>query len=756
MSCGSEPQVSSVRADRILGDQPLSPPPPPDEQPTDAWEAPPSYWEAWEFYSDQPIVTVPVEEQEPEAAIHALASQGDGWLAAGSLTAPGDIGTAAVWDIDRDSSFGDATRLPMTADVPSVARDTLVNESGALVVGSQGSGRQSIPTVWRSTADGTWSLTTLPIDLAATYGAIADRVLRLDDGTIVVVGRGDGPFFSKLVLWSSIDDGATWSILLTDTRSFLEPLVATDGRQIALFFRTYPESATGLAGYATGLVALDGGALTWVGGGETDLVPGVRYWPTDLTWDGSQFVMALQVDVGPALATSSDGANYVVTTIDPPGLLPGVPAGAMGLALFEGSVVVLVSQQSMLSMFRWDGVTLTPIDLPPTPSGSLEYLDARPLISSDGERFAYLAADWDRLTLLTGDGEVWASEPVYDFPLHRNSNRLEIRDLVSVSGSELALLAESYSTEPGRFQSDVIGVLWRPNRSSLWEQYGLYLPDLSGTVAVAEWNDSFVIVGYEPRRDRSSLFQLDPNSGEIMLLSRLDGFVGSVVADANYIYARADDQVGGSVLWHSSDGFAWTTVDLGFEPRVMCTDGDIAVVEWMVSDGGTSTMGTARLDGASVTTYSSPFEFETFQVLDEQEQTLRCGVNDFGVLTTMIGFDSVIASQSPHTRLVNWTPPPTSDAELVLPMSAAGAWRSTVMDVEWSGSRWVAVGGGRDVESAWDALMWTSTDGLVWSPPVTVAGGPGNQMANTVTFEGGTMRLGGFDGTTATLWVLPG
>ena len=186
----------------------------------------------------------------------------------------------------------------------------------------------------------------------------------------------------------------------------------------------------------------------------------------------------------------------------------------------------------------------------------------------------------------------------------------------------------------------------------------------------------------------------------------------------------------------------------------MCTNGAIAVVERMVSDGGTSTMGTARLDGASVSTYSSPFEFDTFQVQPEQEQTLRCGVSNVGVITTLIGYDDVIASESPQARLVNWNPPPSSVAELVLPMSGTGAWKSTVMDVQWSGSRWIAVGAGRDVESAWDALMWTSTDGLVWNLPITIAGGPGNQTANVVNIDEGRMRIGGFDGTNAVIWTL--
>jgi hypothetical protein len=51
-------------------------------------------------------------------------------------------------------------------------------------------------------------------------------------------------------------------------------------------------------------------------------------------------------------------------------------------------------------------------------------------------------------------------------------------------------------------------------------------------------------------------------------------------------------------------------------------------------------------------------------------------------------------------------------------------------------------------------LLWRSSDGLVWEPAITRAGGPGKQTANSVIRDG-EMLIGGFDGQQAIIWRLP-
>jgi hypothetical protein len=93
--------------------------------------------------------------------------------------------------------------------------------------------------------------------------------------------------------------------------------------------------------------------------------------------------------------------NYSLTEFMPADLEAGAPAGVAGLAMIDGALVVVVEQPSTLHMFRRDGMNFNAINLPHTPPGELGYLDYRRLSASDGHRFAYLAADWDRLTMLT-------------------------------------------------------------------------------------------------------------------------------------------------------------------------------------------------------------------------------------------------------------------------------------------------------------------------------------------------------------------
>lgn len=710
------------------------------------------------LFLDAPVLLVPHSQQDPETAIHALTATAGGWLAVGSTTNPGQHGAASVWTVAMDGTVGAPTALPTPTTAPSVARSALSDAFGTIVVGMRGSGRESVATAWVQQPGSGWSTIDLPLDLAHTHGAIADRVVRLADGTTVVVGRGNGPFYSDLVLWTSLDNGISWTSMLAG-KSFLEPLVATDGERVAMFVRTYPDPVTRIAGHTAIVFGMQGDALSQLDISLVDLAPGWRYWPMALLWDGTQFVVGLQLNVGPALATSTDGVTYSVTEFRPPELEADTPAGVASLAMIDGSLVVAVEQQSTLFIFRRDGTDFTAVTIPHTPPGSLGYLDYRRLTASDGQRFAYVAADWDGLNLLNWDGQSWTSGPISGLSGYRNSARLEVSDLASAGGSDLALLREAYTESPGRFVGRPAGLLWRPSGSTAWMQFSMPLADLSTPVTITEWRDAFVVVGHDYATHRSTLFRLDPATGEATTMASLEGFVGGIVTDVDHLYARVSDTAAGwsssSSLWQSSDGTTWSEIELDFDPRALCADGTTAVVEWMTSDGGSSTMGTAKLDGDSALSYASPFEFELYQVEPQEDQVMRCAVNSTGVLTTLEGYDRAIADISPQARVITWNEAIISTADLVLPVSPDGAWKSDIRGIVWNGHEWIAVGSGGDVERANDALLWKSVDGLVWEPAITLAGGPGNQTANSVIIRDGEMLIGGFDGQQATIWRLP-
>ena len=361
--------------------------------------------------------------------------------------------------------------------------------------------------------------------------------------------------------------------------------------------------------------------------------------------------------------------------------------------------------------------------------------------------------------MLSWDGTTWISTAVHGLPLFRNSARLEVHTIVSAAGSDLALLRESFTASPGRFDSQPAGLLWRPTGSPTWLQFDMALTDGSTPIAIAEWRDEFVVVGHDYTLNRSTLFLVHPATGVATPLATLEGAAGAIITDAGHLYARvaenAQTAVGDTALWDSADGTTWSEVDIDFAPRALCTDGTTTVVEWMTSDGGSSTMGIARLDGGIALPHGPPYEFDLYEVEPEQEQLLRCGVNSTGLVTTLLGADRTIAEISPQTRVTSWTDVPTNERERILSVSPEGAWKSSIRDITWNGHEWIAVGGGGDIESAWDALLWRSDDGFFWEPAITLAGGPGNQTANSILIRDGEMLIGGFDGQHAVIWRLP-
>jgi hypothetical protein len=765
-SCAVDQSVESIRADSIVEPEwtvaddldVLA------DDTDDGWIAVPEAsdpvtWEPRSIHADAATFSLAGPQPETEFAIHALVGKDEGWLAVGSSTPPGGPGVATAWHLGPDGTFGTPTPLPTIAGLASVARDAFTTGTGAIVVGAQGVGRESVPSVWTTATGAEWTMVPLPIDMADTHGAIADRIVTLVDGTVVVVGRGSGPFFKELIVWTSRDGGASWTTNLLYYEAFLEPTVATDGTTLVLFYQSNPQPDTGLAGHTSLVVGfevdeVEGTKARVRTHADVDLTPGARYWPEDLLWDGTQYVMALQADIEAALAVSPDGITWAVVPLAPDGVGPSSAVSAVALAELDGSLVVAVAQDTTLSVHRWDGTGLTRYDTPAMTTTSLAYLLGRSLFAANASQLAYLAPGWNEVSLLVGDGERWNAQPVVGLPLHRNPSRREVLEIVGVADSELALLATGSTVSDGRFRSNVDGAMWRPAGSDTWSEFS-WLPDGTIPSVVTTWQESFVVAGYDGAFDWSEIHRLDPITGETTWLAGFAGWVDSIVADASYLYARVRDDVGGSALWWSPDGSDWDIVDLDVPPHLLCSDGRIAVAQSMGFDGERSSLSMWLLDGTNAAAMGSAYHFEKYQVMPEEEQTLRCGMSTEGVMTTLQGFDEYIASQSPQSRLVPWDPTPTSYESILRPLSDAGAWYSVVESVQWSGGRWIAVGIGHDVESSQDALMWTSTDGVYWEQPVTVAGGPGNQGAYTVYIDGPTMKIGGFSGTDAMIWTVP-
>jgi hypothetical protein len=66
-----------------------------------------------------------------------------------------------------------------------------------------------------------------------------------------------------------------------------------------------------------------------------------------------------------------------------------------------------------------------------------------------------------------------------------------------------------------------------------------------------------------------------------------------------------------------------------------------------------------------------------------------------------------------------------------------------------------AVGHLSDFEVSMDAVMWRSTDGRSWGQAEVIAGGPGNQIAYSVTARDDEIIVGGLDGQSPAIWQVP-
>lgn len=693
-----------------------------------------------------------------EAAIHALAPAGEGWMAVGSLTRPLAAGAPALWRVAADGTFADPELLPTdTPGQTGVARDVTTIGTTTIVTGYLGAGTNAAAVVWVRDGDGPWGLTQLATDVGVLQGTISDDVLVLGDGTIVVVGRGDGPFHSTLVLWWSTDHGITWDDFLpVGARSFLPPQVATDGTRIAMLLSDVPGD--------DGLAAYDSAVITWTGFGLTleslqyiSPTPGARYWPQSLLWDGTAFVGAFQTSGRPVLATSTDGAIYTAQEMDLPGAPTSLPTAVEGMAMVDGALIVFIEQGVEVSAFRMDGASMTPIELPYVVAGDLSYLEGHELLATDGHRLAYVAANWDTKVFLGWDGAVWMTRNITEVPPHRNLDRIEVREVVQTADSKVALLGESVSESPGSFTPSTAGILWQPPGETTW-----MVPDIAGYIphagAVAAWRDDFVVAGLDVVANTTTLWRLDPRAGEFAEVATIAGRVKDIVGGASGLIARVTGAGAASdstvTLWASTDGSKWTEVPLPGHPAGLCSDGESTVAVWTAAIDDSDTVGVARVDGLIAGPVGSPAELEPYQLATDFRNAGRCGVNSEGVVTVHVGYEGALANHSPVSHSVHWHDDLANPGALVMNITPIGSEEAMVNDIEWTGHDWVAVGFGYDAERSMDALLWRSADGLVWKRGETIAGGPGNQHAWSVLVDGGQLLISGFDVQQGKIWLV--
>ncbi len=706
-----------------------------------------------------PDLAVWPEATETEVAIHALAPATDGWLAVGSVIPPLGTGIASLWHVAADGTFGEPESLgTWNFDQPSVARDVLTVGSTTIVAGYQGAGTDASAVVWVQGGDGLWTYAPLATEPGLLQGTIADEVLALADGTIVVIGRGDGPFHNALVLWWSIDGGTTWNDYVPgNTRAFLPPLAATDGARIAMLLRSVP-NGDGLAAYETAVITWDAAGPTLDSLQFIDPTPGVRYWPQALVWDGAAFVSSFETEGAPAFATSVDGVTYTVQDMDLPGLVTELPVGVEGMVLVDGLLTVFVHQGDDLTAFQRAATGMVPIELPYVVAGHMTYLEGDELFATDGHRVAYLAIRWTSKVFLSWDGSVWAVRDAIEVPSPRNFVRLDLRDVVQAGDSRLGLLNRAVSDEPGVFIGEPSGVVWQPPGETTWMLLDI-VRHIPNPTAVVAWQGAFLIAAVDYESNTTTFWQLDPDAGEFTEVATMVGRVRELASGVGGMIARvigvADSTDSTETLWASTDGRGWSEVQLPGRPAGLCSDGATTAVVWMRPDEERDTVGVSRVDGTAATTVGAPADLDPGRIATGYRDIGKCGVNDRGVISVHVGYEGALAQLSPLTRSVRWQDGPNNPEGLWMNMTAIGSSQAMVNDIEWTGTEWVAVGFGYDVESSMDAMLWRSADGLYWDRGDTIAGGPGSQEARSVLVDGGQLLISGRDVQQATIWFVP-
>jgi hypothetical protein len=445
--------------------------------------------------------------------------------------------------------------------------------------------------------------------------------------------------------------------------------------------------------------------------------------------------------------------------MDLPGLSTSLATVVTSMLVVDGALLVFVEQGAELSVFRREGSTMVPLELPYVLADDMTYLDGRQLFASDGHRVAHLAVQWAGDKAFLGwDGAAWSTRRVSELPPHRNLERYEVRELVSTGNSKLANLAWAVADEPGHFGASAGGLVWQPPSEPGWVilDSAEQIPDAS---AITDWDNGFVVAGIDFDANTTTLWELDPLRAVFTEMGTLDGRVIELAGGTEGLVAKvvAADNPNESTktVWHSPDGHTWTHVDMPGTPTGLCTDGERIVAVWMSKDAERVTVGLRDITARGARPIGATAELEPYRIADGWHETGRCGIYDRGVISIHVGYEGALANLSPLSRIVRWTDGPNDPSDLTPNVTPVGSAEALILDIAWTGHEWIAVGSGSDTESSKDALLWRSSDGLLWKPGETIAGGPGNQEARSVLVEDGQLLIGGVDVQQATFWVLP-
>jgi hypothetical protein len=676
-----------------------------------------------------------------EATIHALSPTATGWLAVGNTTSPLGRGIGAVWQVDSDSTFGEPLLISSQyGDTSTVARDAVTVGATTFIVGHEGVGRDALPMVWRLDEGVITSSTILPTQAGTLVGAVTDRIVVLADGTLVVVGRGDGPSYGLLSIWKSGDGGMTWTGDVPGLEAFLPPIVATDGSSVAMLLRTYP-GEDGLAGYQSAVFSFDEDGVRADYWNYIDPTPGELYWPQTLVWDGSQFAAGLMTEGSSLLATSSDGKSYDVVPLVLPETIDQ-SAVIRGMVMVGGNLVVFAGLGQEIMAFERQADGLVQIPLPYVTHSNLAYLEGRDLFATDGVRVAYLAATYKSMSLLSFDGAEWSAREPTEVPVFRNLERFELGELAGNGDSKLAILNHSVAEEPGVFTQYPFGVIWQRPGQLDWTQVLSTDANLQ-PVAIEAWHDGFLIADVDFDAMVTTLWFFDPTARDLTEVASIAGKVEDLVSGASGLLAVSLSLDGSTVpsrtLWSSVDGDDWYEVVVAGAVTGVCTDGEAMAAVWTVAEGESDVLGLLNMDGLLPTPLGQPLTTTAFQIRSQSRDVGICAVGTKSVLAMHVGSENAVGRPNALSRHVLWEDGPGNFDRSLVSVAPDGSTETAVNDVAWTDTGWVAVGHGRDLEASMDAMIWRSDDGYSWDPGEVIAGGPGNQAANNVFVDDGQL-----------------
>ncbi|HEY7628271.1 MAG TPA: hypothetical protein VH761_14440, partial [Ilumatobacteraceae bacterium] len=355
------------------------------------------------------------------------------------------------------------------------------------------------------------------------------------------------------------------------------------------------------------------------------------------------------------------------------------------------------------------------------------------------------------------DGAAWSTRSVDELPPHRQGVRLAVQQIRSAASSELALVSADAANDPGTFDEYSVGLIMRSVDADEWHALDVQ-GHMNSPVAISGWGDRFVIADMSAS-GRTQWWSFDPRTRVAAPLGDSAGQPRLVAAADDGLYARIEGADPGdesrTSLWYSADGMEWSAVDLPGEALSVCSDGTRAAASWgNPIDDDTDEFGTVSLSDGQPQQLGEPIMTEPYAVVAEWRRVSRCAVSESDAITTHLSYDGILATSTPSVERASKPLPGHSDGRL-LSMLGPGTTETWVQDILWDGKEWVAVGHLSDFEISMDAVLWRSANGSTWSRGTVLAGGPGNQIANSVTVSDGELVVGGLDGQHIAIWRVP-